>query len=76
MDYHAVADVEIKAFPELNLPSGTRSKHQGRVKAAVVHYLRYLLGVKGYTEGYPLTAEDVPALVVNGTSYEFTPSGS
>jgi len=43
MDYHAVAEAEIKAFPWLDLPSGTRQAHHGRVKGAVLHHLRRLL---------------------------------
>lgn len=43
MDYHAVAKAEIKAYPELKLPPGTKTKHHGRVKLAVMHRLRGLL---------------------------------
>ncbi len=39
MDYHAVADAELQAHPELKLSPGTKSKHEGRVKVAVLHHL-------------------------------------
>lgn len=44
MDYHLVASQEQVKYPELLAePSGTRQKHHGRVKAAVLHRLRALL---------------------------------
>jgi hypothetical protein len=43
MDYHALAREEISAFPELDLPPGSRQSHHGRVKLAVMHRLRTLL---------------------------------
>lgn len=39
MDYMAVAKKELKEHPELKVPSGTKQKHVGQVKLAVLHHL-------------------------------------
>lgn len=39
MDYHAVAQAELKAHPELKVPAGTKKAHVGQVKLAVLHHL-------------------------------------
>lgn len=39
MDYHAVAKAEIKKFPELKVPPGSKTQHVGQVKLAVMHHL-------------------------------------
>jgi hypothetical protein len=39
MDYMAIAKEELAAHPELAVPSGTKAKHVGKVKLAVLHHL-------------------------------------
>lgn len=41
--YHQFAAEEIELFPELAKPAGTRQKHYGKVKGAVIHRLERML---------------------------------
>lgn len=43
MDYHAIAQLEMAAYPGIALPAGTRNNPAPHVKTAVLHHLRRVL---------------------------------
>ena len=43
MDYHAIAQLEMAAYPGIALPAGTRNDPTPHVKTAVLHHLRRVL---------------------------------
>jgi hypothetical protein len=64
MDYHKVHDEEIKLFPEIRVPPGTKQHHIAHVRPACIHAIERVLSESGWHDALvPL-----PKLSMHGSS--------
>jgi len=62
MDYHKVHDEEIKNFPNIRVPPGTKQHHVAHVRPACIHAMQRLLSESGWNEGL----KPLPKLSLSG----------
>lgn len=59
MDYMGVSKNELKKHPELKVPKGTKQKHVGQVKVAVLHHMTEALKTLGASDAQHAQADTV-----------------
>lgn len=76
MDYHAISKQEIGAYPELKLAPGSKQKHVGQVKIAVLHYLGRVLDEQPKNDVQQAQADAIPGKIAEqvNASYELAPT--
>jgi hypothetical protein len=58
MDYDKVSKEELAKYPELQVPTGTKAKHVGKVKGAILHHLAGKLAEMSSTEAEQAIIEE------------------